>query len=102
MANGGIIGPVIDPTISDLTQTFTASGNFNMPNSGPAPGDVDYLVVAGGAGGGGGPGNAPALPKGGTGGSGIVVILAPNAKVSAPGVWSLNDAYNNRKDGTWN
>ena len=52
MANGGIIGPVNDPTISDLTQTFTASGTFNMPNSGPAPGQVDYLVVAGGGGGG--------------------------------------------------
>jgi hypothetical protein len=26
MANGGIIGPVNDPVISDLTQTFTASG----------------------------------------------------------------------------
>jgi hypothetical protein len=56
MANGGIIGPVNDPTISDLTQTFTASGTFNMPNSGPAPGQVDYLVVAGGGGGGGGTG----------------------------------------------
>jgi hypothetical protein len=52
MANGGIIGPVNDPTISNLTQTFTASGTFNMPNSGPAPGQVDYLVVAGGGGGG--------------------------------------------------
>jgi hypothetical protein len=51
MANGGIIGPVNDPTISDLTQTFTASGTFNMPNSAPAPGQVDYLVVAGGGGG---------------------------------------------------
>ena len=39
---------------------------------------------------------------GGNGGSGIVVVLAPNAKVSAPGVWSLNDAYNYRKAGTWN
>jgi hypothetical protein len=52
MANGGIIRPVNDPTISDLTQTFTASGTFNMPNSGPAPGQADYLVVAGGGGGG--------------------------------------------------
>ena len=47
MANGGIIGPVVNPVISDLNQTFTASGTFNMPNSGPAPGQVDYLVVAG-------------------------------------------------------
>ena len=54
MSNGGIIGPVNDPTISNLTQTFTASGTFNMPNSGPAPGQADYLVVAGGGGGGGG------------------------------------------------
>jgi hypothetical protein len=52
MANGGIIGPVNDPTISDLNQTFTASGTFNMPNSGPSPGQADYLVVAGGGGGG--------------------------------------------------
>ena len=55
MSNGGIIGPVVNPVISDLNQTFTASGDFNMPNSGPAPGQVDYLVVAGGGGGGGGP-----------------------------------------------
>ena len=52
MSNGGIIGPVNDPVISDLNQSFTASGDFNMPNSGPAPGQVDYLVVAGGGGGG--------------------------------------------------
>ena len=55
MSNGGIIGPVQNPVISDLNQTFTASGTFNMPNSGPAPGQADYLVVAGG-GAAGGPG----------------------------------------------
>jgi hypothetical protein len=73
MANGGIIGPVNDPTISDLNQTFTASGTFNMPNSGPAPGQADYLVVAGG--GGGGPMSAGAGGGGGGGGFSIQLWL---------------------------
>jgi hypothetical protein len=53
-------------------------------------------------GGGGGASNGYTCTTAKVGGSGIVVVLAPNAKVSAPGVWSLSDAYNNRKAGTWN
>ncbi|MCI4436512.1 MAG: hypothetical protein JHC33_06860, partial [Ignisphaera sp.] len=68
MSNGGIIGPVQNPVISDLNQTFTASGDFNMPNSGPAPGQVDYLVVAGGGGGGNGATSARGGGGGGAGG----------------------------------
>jgi hypothetical protein len=55
-----------------------------------------------GGGGGGGTNDCSPFSNGGAGGSGIVVVLAPNAKVSAPGIWSLSDAYNNRKAGTWN
>jgi hypothetical protein len=53
--------------------------------------------TGGGGGGGGGSGFGS-----GAGGSGIIIIQAPNAKVTATGVWSLSDAYNNRKAGTWN
>jgi hypothetical protein len=51
MANGGIIGPVNDPTTTTVVTTFTASGTYNYPNQ-ATPGQVDYLVVAGGGGGG--------------------------------------------------
>ena len=33
MSNGGIIGPVNDPTRGDLTTTFTASGTYASPGS---------------------------------------------------------------------
>jgi hypothetical protein len=49
MANGGIIGPINDPTRGDFTTTFTASGTYTSPGFGP--GQADYLVVAGGGGG---------------------------------------------------
>jgi hypothetical protein len=51
MANGGIIGPVNDPTTTTVVTSFTASGTYNYPNQ-ATPGQVDYLVVAGGGGGG--------------------------------------------------
>ena len=52
MANGGIIGPINDPTLADITTTFTASGSYTSPGLGPL--QADYLVVAGGGGGAGG------------------------------------------------
>jgi hypothetical protein len=57
MANGGIIGPVNDPTTTTVVTTFTSSGTYtyNYPNQ-ATPGEVDYLVVAGGGGGGNGGG----------------------------------------------
>jgi hypothetical protein len=51
MANGGIIGPVNDPTTTTVVNTFTSSGTYNYPNQ-ATPGQVDYLVVAGGGAGG--------------------------------------------------
>ena len=60
MSNGGIIGPVVNPTRGDLTTTFTASGTYASPGFGPGTGTV--LIVAGGGGGnqasGGGGGGA--------------------------------------------
>jgi hypothetical protein len=50
MANGGIIGPVNDPTRTDQVTSFTASGTYTNPQAGPQ--QADYLVVAGGGGGG--------------------------------------------------
>jgi hypothetical protein len=69
MSNGGIIGPVNDPTLVDLTTTFTASGTYTSPGLGP--GQADYLVVAGGGGagyygGGGGAGGYRTSFPGGT------------------------------------
>ena len=52
MANGGIIGPVIEPTLSstnggDKITTFTSSGTFTVSNNN-GPKAVHYLVVGGG------------------------------------------------------
>jgi hypothetical protein len=48
MSNGGIIGPVNDPTRGDLTTSFTSSGTYTSPGFGP--GKATVLVVAGGGG----------------------------------------------------
>jgi hypothetical protein len=45
MANGGIIGPVNDPTTTTVVTPFTASGTFN-PSNQATPGQVDYLVIS--------------------------------------------------------
>jgi hypothetical protein len=103
MANGGIIGPINDPTSTTVTTTFTASGTLNtcsLEANGPTPGTVDYLVVAGGGGGGanhGGGGGAggyrTSFPGGtklsissptsvtvGAGGSGVLLVLRQKYK----------------------
>jgi hypothetical protein len=63
MANGGIIGPVVNPvtTLSDLTTAFTVSGTYIAPSVGPL--SATYLIVAGGGG-----GASYALGGGGAGG----------------------------------
>ena len=116
MANGGIIGPVNDPTSTTVVTSFTASGTFNYPNQ-ATPGQVDYLVVAGGGSGGPG-GGGPASTAGttntgggggsdygsisnaGNGGSGVVLVKQPSF-ARASGVWSLQCAYNFKKQGNW-
>ena len=51
MANGGIIGPINDPTKTDLLEAFTSPGTFTSP-IGATTGDL--LIVAGGGGSGSG------------------------------------------------
>jgi hypothetical protein len=89
MANGGIIGPVNDPTTATVVTPFTASGTYTHPNQ--APDQVDYLVVAGGGGGGvarGGGGGAGGLVEASsqtlTSGSYPVVVGAGGAGSAAP------------------
>ena len=48
MANGGIIGPINEPTVEDLTTHFSSSGTFVAKKTQ----NVKLLVVAGGGGGG--------------------------------------------------
>jgi hypothetical protein len=48
MSNGGIIGPVNDPTRGDLTTAITSSTPYTSPGFGP--GKATVLVVAGGGG----------------------------------------------------
>ncbi len=64
MANGGIIGPINDPTKTDLLEAFTSPGTFTSP-IGATTGDL--LIVAGG----GGSGSA----QGGGGGAGGYRVL---------------------------
>jgi hypothetical protein len=68
MSNGGIIGPINDPTRTDQVTSFTASGTYTNPLAGPL--QADYLVVAGGGGGGGGSPGGPSSGGGGGGGAG--------------------------------
>lgn len=65
MANGGIVGPSITPTLGDLITPFTGSGTFNRSKT---TGTV--LVVAGGGEGG------PDIAGGGGGGG---LILSPSS-----------------------
>ena len=47
-------------------------------------------------------GNGSKAAAGGNGGSGVVVIKeSATTFVTAPGVWSINDVYDNVKAGTW-
>ena len=64
MANGGIIGPVNNPTTLPKVTTFTSSNpafSFN-----PASTAFDYLIVAGGGG-----SNSTGIGNGGTGAGGL-------------------------------
>jgi len=57
---------------------------------------TDALVNTGSGGGGMG-----FVCAGGAGAGGIILVLEPNSKVNAPGVWDLNDAFAYKKAGTW-
>ena len=58
-----------------------------------------------GGGGGGGTSTNPTSPRtatGGAGGSGHVIIREyANTLNEAPGVWNINEVYDNVKAGTW-
>jgi len=66
MANGGIIGPINDPTRGPYTTSYTSSGSYTAPGFGP--GTATVLVVAGGGGGG--------LDAGGGGGAGGLRLIS--------------------------
>ena len=69
MSNGGIIGPVIDPTSGSTAAAqitnFTSSGTYN-PRAGQTI--VDLIVIAGGGGGAGSTHNGGGCSGGGGGG----------------------------------
>ena len=73
------------------------TGELTGPGAPPtAPGTANT------GGGGGGVNNAN--PAGGVGGSGVVIVKQAAANPThniAPGVWSINDVYDNVKAGTW-
>ena len=82
MANGGIIGPINEPTKTDLLEAFTSPGTFT---SRPTTSTAGVLVIGGGGGGGnsndnkGGGGGAgggasPFDDMGANGGSGLVIV----------------------------
>jgi hypothetical protein len=77
MANGGIIGPVVNPTTGTQTQTITAVTSSNPSFSvQPRTTSVDLLIIAGG---GGGVGNYPSGSGGGAGG----LILYPGYPITS-------------------
>ena len=73
MANGGIIGPVNDPTVGDVITPFTSPGTFIAKKTQ----NVGLLVVAGGGGGG------HRTQGNGSGGGGGGVRLLPAHPVTA-------------------
>ena len=90
MANGGIIGPVVEPTLSstnggDKITSFTASGTFNVSlNNGPKA--VDYLVVGGGGGAqAGNLANDNVVGAGGGGGGGYRTSFPGGSSLTIPG-----------------
>lgn len=69
MANGGIIGPVNEPTETAKTTTFTSSNPAFTFN--PASTQFDYLIVAGGGG-----SNPTGIGNSGTGAGGLKYATA--------------------------
>jgi len=70
-------------------------GGDANPGGGGACGGSGTVNTGGGAGAGG--------PSGGSGGSGLVVVVekCQGLGFQASGVWSLNEVYENVKDGNW-
>ena len=66
---------------------------------GPGPGSAGTPGTPNTGGGGGG--GSSFYGPGGTGGSGYVVVKT-NGSVTAPGVWTLQEAFEYKKAGTWN
>jgi hypothetical protein len=76
MSNGGIIGPVVNPTRGDLTTAITASGTYTNPGFGP--GGATVMIVAGG--GGGAAARSIFVRNNGSGGAGAGgLILTPSS-----------------------
>jgi len=77
---------------------LTASGGPGGGGSSASPGTA--ATVNTGGGGGGSTGNVSTA--GGAGGSGIAIVKTnPTSGVNAPGVWSLSEQYNYKKNNQW-
>ena len=99
--NGGIIGKKnLTSFGKDKKHSKTSSGTFTTQ---PGTRLVDYLVVAGGGGGGGDCGSSAPFTFGKQGGSGVVIIKEPEVTNpnTAPGFWTLNEVYDQVKQGIW-
>ena len=88
-------GPTI---IAAATTAFTSTGaaTYTCPAGITS---AEILIVAGGGGGGSYVSlNCQTPGSGGNGGSGIVIVKEINR---APGVWSIQSAFQNQQAGTW-
>jgi len=106
-----------ESTISGSPVFYAGGGGGSIYSGTPGPGgnggggrgagsSATVPAIAGTVNTGGGGGAAshcaggPGTANGAAGGSGIVIIVQPSFAV-APGVWSINDAYNYKKAGQW-
>jgi hypothetical protein len=67
--------------------TSCVTGGFGRTTAGPGAATANTGRGGGGA--------------GGAGASGAVIIHEPGSPAVAPGIWSLNEVYENVKDGNW-
>ena len=95
--NGGIIGVKNSTSQGGGKQTLVTSTS-NLCTQ-PGTRIVQALIVSGG---GGDCGSSAPFTFGKAGGSGVVIIKEPSATVkSAPGMWTLNEVYDQVKQGIW-
>ena len=79
------------------------SARYEYGRTAPNPSGATGRFLNSGQGGGYG-GNSPVTPypgPSGTGSPGVAIIYEPGRSASAPGVWSLQEQYNFKKQGTW-
>ena len=94
--------------MADTQVILTSGTSYTVPSDWGTTSTIEAIGGGGSGGsnsrsggGGGGGGGTDNPSTGGNGGSGVVIVVEPQGAVSAPGVWTLNEVYDNVKADTW-